>query len=206
MDIKNIVFDFGGVLIDWNPEYLFKDLFQDEQELSFFLNKVCNAEWNLKQDEGRSFLAGIVELSGKFPHYKDKIAIYHSHWLKMIGGEIEQNTALIKELRPNYRLFGLTNWSSETFPLVYDKYAFFKDLEGIVVSGTERIVKPNCEIYNLLLSRYNVKPEQSLFIDDNDENIQTAKEMGFKVIHYTGTSNLRQELEGLGLKMACDKC
>lgn len=205
MDIKNIVFDFGGVLIDWNPEYLYKGIFQDEQELTFFLHEVCNAGWNLKQDEGRPFFDGIAELSKKFPQYIDKIELYYTHWIKMIGGEIEQNTSLIKELRLSYRLFGLTNWSSETFPLVYGKYAFFKDLEGIIVSGKEKLVKPNREIYNLLLSRYGLNPEQSLFIDDSEQNIKTAQKMGFNVVHFTNSSDLKKDLEGLGLKTAHSK-
>lgn len=200
MDIKNIVFDFGGVLIDWNPEYLYKSIFQDEQELAFFLNNVCSADWNLKQDNGRSFSDGIAELSRKFPQYTGKIEIYYSQWIKMVGGEIHQNTSLIKELKDHYRLFGLTNWASETFPLVYDKYPFFKELEGIIVSGTEGIVKPNNEIYNLLLSRYGLNPEESLFIDDNAQNIEAAEKLGFKVIHFTEGSDLRKELEGLGVK------
>lgn len=200
MEIKNIVFDFGGVLIDWNPEYLYKSIFKDEQELTFFLNEVCNTTWNQKQDEGRSFLDGIAELSKKFPQYIDQIEKYYTHWIKMIGGEIDQNTALIKGLRINYRLFGLTNWSSETFPLVYDKYAFFKELEGIIVSGKEKVVKPNGEIYHLLLSRYDLNPEQSVFIDDNELNIKAAEKIGFKVIHFTKGSDLKIDLERLGLK------
>lgn len=200
MDIKNIVFDFGGVLIDWNPGYLYNTIFQDEHELTFFLDNVCNAEWNLKQDEGRPFSDGIAELSRKFPQYTGEIEIYYSQWMKMIGGEIHQNTSLITELKDHYRLFGLTNWSAETFPLVYDMYPFFKELEGILVSGTERLLKPNCEIYYLLLSRYGLAPGQSLFIDDNIQNIEAAKKLGFEVIHFTEGSDLRKELEGFGVK------
>ncbi len=195
MEIKNIVFDFGGVLIDWNPEYLFRDAFKNEEEFVFFLNQVCNADWNQKQDKGRLFADGVAELTIKFPQYKTEIENYYTHWIKMIGGEIVENTSLIKDLKKKHKLYGLTNWSSETFPLVYEKYSFFKELDGIIVSGREKMIKPNRNIYELLLSRHDILPEESLFIDDNEANITAAKEMGFQVIHYKNSMDLKSELK-----------
>ncbi|MGI9570220.1 MAG: HAD family hydrolase [Desulfobulbia bacterium] len=197
MSIKNIIFDFGGVLIDWNPEYLYSNIFKDKQEIQYFLTEVCNSEWNLQLDAGRKLQECIDELIEKFPQYKNAIIKYRSHWIDMIGGEIIENTSLIKILKNRYRLFGLTNWSSETFPLIYNRYSFFADLEGIVVSGEEKVVKPNRKIYELLLSRYNLIPEQSLFIDDNAQNIAMAKEIGFQVIHFCTGTNLKDELSKL---------
>ncbi|MCL3781073.1 HAD family phosphatase [Prolixibacteraceae bacterium JC049] len=194
MEIKNIIFDFGGVLIDWNPQYLYGDIFQDNEELDFFLNNVCNSQWNLKQDAGRSFAEAIKELTAKFPQYENEIRMYHSSWITMIGGEIKENTSLIKKLKSNYRLFGLTNWSAETFPLVYNQYPFFKELEGIVVSGEEKVIKPNNQIYELLLDRYKLKACESLFIDDNRDNIATAKRLGFQTIWLCEGVDLNEEL------------
>ena len=183
MEIKNIIFDFGGVLIDWNPRYLYRNLFHDELEMEFFLEKICSPEWNFKLDAGRSFNEATKELANKFPQYDNEIRIYYSDWIKMIGGAIEENVALIGDLKDKYRLFGLTNWSAETFPKVFNHYPFFKELEGIVVSGTEKLVKPDARIYKLLLTRYGLIANESLFIDDNQENINAANKLGFKTIH-----------------------
>jgi len=201
MRIKNIIFDFGGVLMDWNPIYLFQDVFQDEQRLQYFLDHVCNFEWNHQQDAGRSFSEATRELIGRYPEYEKEINLFHSNWIDMIGGHIEQNSRLIKPLKPDYRLFGLTNWSAETFPLVYDEYPFFADLEGIVVSGVEKIAKPDKRLYEILLNRYSLNANESLFIDDNADNIEAAKALGFITIHLPEGINLYDELHKLGIKI-----
>ncbi len=198
-EIRNVVFDFGGVLIDWNPRYVYKNVFNDESELDFFLNEVCNHPWNEQQDAGRSFEDGIAELVLQYPQYSKEIKLYHTHWIDMVGGEIKENTALIDELWQEYLLFGLTNWSTETFPLVHNTYPFFKKLDGIIVSGEEKIVKPDPEIYKRLLLRYEIEAKQSLFIDDNEANIQAARNMGFHTIHYKKGLNLREEMIKIGI-------
>ena len=195
MEIKNIIFDLGGVLIDWNPRYLYRNVFRNEDEMEFFLEKICSPEWNLKQDAGRSFEEATDELTNKFPQYEKEIKDYFFNWTKMIGGVIEENVALIEDLKDKYRLFGLTNWSAETFPIVFNQYPFFKEFEGIVVSGTEKIVKPDAQIYQLLLSRYGLIANESLFIDDNLENINAADKLGFKTIHLEENVNLKSELQ-----------
>ena len=200
MGIKNIIFDFGGVLIDWNPYYLYQNLIQDKGELDFFLNNVCSSEWNLKQDAGRSFGEATKELVDKFPKYKNEIYMYYSDWIKMIGGEIEENTSLLTGLKNNFRLFGLTNWSAETLPLVFDKFPFFEKFEGIVVSGKEKIVKPNEQIYNVLLNRYKLKACESLFIDDNQDNIDAANNLGFETIFLHDGVNLSDRLRSLNIE------
>lgn len=206
MNIKNIIFDFGGVLIDWNPEYLYQDVFQDKKEMTYFLKNICNTEWNLRQDAGRTFGQATQELIRQYPRYQKEIKLFESNWLEMIGGEIEQNTALIKDLKSNFRLFGLTNWSAETFPLVYDQYPFFSEFEGIVVSGQEKIAKPDASIYTLLLNRYSLKAIESIFIDDNLDNIKTAKQLGFKTIHLNSETNLKDELQKNDIKTTHNKC
>ncbi|PKQ61379.1 HAD family hydrolase [Labilibaculum manganireducens] len=199
MKIKNIIFDFGGVLIDWNPRYLYRNVFQDEAEMEYFLKDVCSTEWNIRQDAGRPLNEATEELVKEIPQYEKEIRNYYSDWVKMVGGAIEENAALIKDLKDKYRLFGLTNWSAETFPIVFDQYPFFKELEGIVVSGTEKIIKPDARIYQLLLTRYGLTANESLFIDDNQENINAANRLGFKTIPLLKEVNLKDELERLGL-------
>lgn len=195
MDIKNIIFDFGGVLIDWNPRYLYRDVFHDEVEMEFFLEKICGPDWNLKQDAGRSFEEATKELVDKFPHYESEIRNYYSNWTKMIGGAIEENVALLEDLKDRYRLFGLTNWSAEAFPIVFNEYPFFEEFEGIVVSGTEKMIKPDARIYQLLLTRYGLRANESLFIDDNQENIYAADRLGFNTINLKENVNLKIEFQ-----------
>ena len=197
MNIKNIIFDFGGVLIDWNPRYLYSTMFHDEVEMEFFLENICSREWNIKQDAGRSFNEATEELVNKYPHYENEIRNYYANLTKMIGGAIEENVALIKDLKGKYRLFGLTNWSDESFPLEFNQYHFFKEMEGIVVSGKEKMVKPDARIYKLLLTRYGLKANESIFIDDNQENINAANKLGFKTIHINEKVSLEEELQKL---------
>lgn len=199
MEIKNIVFDFGGVLLDWNPRYFYKNVFSDKSEMEFFLREVCNPQWNLKMDAGYSFAEATKELLDQHPEYKTEIDLYLRNWETMIGGEIIENSKLLKPLKAKYRLFGLTNWSAEAFPVVYEKYPFFKNFEGIIVSGQEKLVKPDKEIYELLLSRYGLLPDESLFIDDSIKNIETARELGFATIHINGSNSLEEQLAKSGL-------
>ena len=199
MEIKNIIFDFGGVLMDWDPRYMYRNVFDNDDEMEFFLENICNSDWNIQQDAGRSFEDATNELVLKFPKYESEIRSYFSRWIEMIGGAIDENVILIEGLKEKYRLFGLTNWSAETFPLVFNQYPFFKELEGIVVSGTEKVVKPDASIYKLLLDRYKLAAEESLFIDDNKENIIAANKLGFKTIHLGEKVNLKSELQKLKL-------
>lgn len=199
MAIKNIVFDFGGVLIDWNPRYFYKNIFAEESEMEFFLREICNAEWSMKIDGGYSFSEAAKELQVQHPKYHSEIEMFLQNWKIMIGGEIFENTKLLPSLKTKYRLFGLTNWSAEAFPIVYEQYAFFKNFEGIIVSAVEKMVKPNRNIYELLLGRYNLQAAESLFIDDNLKNIETAKELGFFTIHLNGARKLADQLTELGL-------
>ena len=198
--IRNIVFDFGGVLVDWNPEYLFKDVFSDRSELGHFLENICTPDWNEKQDAGRSLSEAIRTLQERHPEYQDEIRLYYDEWTTMLGGPIEQNVALLKPLKMNYRLFGLTNWSAETFPIAYDLYPLFQEFEGIVISGVERLAKPDERIYLLLLKRHSMTAADSLFIDDNERNIRVADDLGFHTIHLENDMCLKDELKRLGVE------
>ncbi len=195
--LKNIIFDFGGVLIDWNPEYLYKKVFNTEEEMNYFLENVCTYKWNVLQDAGRPIAVATAEKQAEFPDYKDEIAMYYGRWDEMLGGEIAENTRLVKPLSEKYNTYGLTNWSAETIPVAIERYEFFKYLKGIVVSGDEKLIKPDKKLYQVLIARYGINPAQSLFIDDNAANIQAARELGFQVILYTSGMDLEKELTKL---------
>lgn len=199
--IRNIVFDFGGVLVDWNPGYLFKDVFSDPSELEHFLENVCTPDWNEKQDAGRPLSEAIRELQQRHPKYRDEIRLFYDEWTTMLGGPIEQNVSLLKPLNKNYRLFGLTNWSAETFPIAQELYPFFEEFEGIVISGVERLAKPDQRIYQVLLDRYGLSAAECLFIDDNERNTRAARVLGFQTLHLAGNISLQQALEQMGVRI-----
>lgn len=194
MRIKNIVFDFGGVLMDWDPRYLYRNVFSDEREMEYFLANVCNMEWNVKQDAGRSFKEATEELLERYPEYTEQIKMYYGQWQTMISGPIQENVALLAKLDKHYKLYGLTNWSDESFSVVFEQNDFFKIFKGIVVSGREKVIKPTPEIYNILLSRYKLEASECLFIDDSKANIETAERLGFQVIHLANGISLEKAL------------
>ncbi|MEQ8469540.1 MAG: HAD family phosphatase [Marinoscillum sp.] len=198
--IKTIIFDLGGVLIDWNPRYLYRKMFEDESEMEHFLSEVCHGDWNMQQDAGRPFRKGVDELVKVFPKYEKEIQAYWNRWIEMIAGEIMGTVEIINQISAKgYPLYALTNWSSETFPLVRNDYAFFDLFEGIVVSGDEKMAKPDLEFYKVLLDRYHIKAENSLFIDDNEPNIRAAEELGFQTIHFKSPKQLIEELRDLSI-------
>jgi 2-haloacid dehalogenase len=197
--INSIIFDFGGVLIDWNPRYMYQDEFEDGLAMEDFLREVCTDDWNLQQDKGRSLDEGTRVLLDRFPEHVTKIKLFYDQWEKMIKGQISPNVDVLRKLKEHYKLFGLTNWSAETFPIVFNRYPFFKLFDGIVISGEEKLIKPDKKIFELLLERYHLKAENALFIDDNIYNIQAANEMGFATIHVRENTDLENELQALGL-------
>ncbi|HAT4004237.1 TPA: HAD family phosphatase [Elizabethkingia anophelis] len=183
MIIKNIIFDFGGVLMDWNPKYLYQNVFNSEEEMDFFLDNIATLKWNAEQDRGRSFQEATEILQNQYPEFSKEIALYYSQWPVMLKGTIEENVSILRNLHGRYQLYGLTNWSAESFPYAYKNYDFFSLFNGIVVSGEEKLIKPDERIYELLLNRYNLNASECLFIDDNYENIRTAQAMDFNTIH-----------------------
>jgi len=200
MTKKNIVFDFGGVLVDWNPRYLYNDLFDDKTEMEEFLSNVCTNEWNVQQDAGRSLAEATELLIEQFPEHQDMIKRYYDDWKVMLKDEIPENTALLEPLSKKYKLFGLTNWSGETFPYAKERFPFFnKYFEGIVVSGDEKMIKPNKEIFWLLLERYSISAEECVFIDDNLDNVIAAKEIGFDTVHLDNGISLKDSFEQMGI-------
>ena len=194
--MKNIVFDFGGVLVDWNPHHLYDKYFGSVEKAEWFLNNICLYSWNIQMDGGKPFAEGVAELQAQYPEWSEAIAIYHTRWIEMMGGEVEGMADIVKRLKvAGYGVYGLTNWSSETFPLVRDKYAIFKQLDGIVVSGEEHLLKPDAAIYKCLLERYNLQAEESLFVDDNADNVTGARNVGMKAVRFTSVAELERELK-----------
>lgn len=194
-DFNAIVFDFGGVLIDWKRNYLYDKIFEDKKDMQWFLENVCTEEWNMLQDAGVPFSETIPALQWKFPKYRDKIAMYESRWSEMVGGPIEGTVQILKEIQANnFPVYGLTNWGADTFPIVFKQFEFLRSLDGIVVSGDEKKVKPDPEIYKILIDRYQINPEKCIFIDDNFVNIESAKTLGFKTILFVSPESLRQDL------------
>lgn len=197
--IEAIVFDFGGVLIDWSPKYVYKEIFNDEEQMDWFLSNVCTNEWNLEQDRGRPFAEGIAALQASFPDYANQIDAFYSKWEQMLKGEIAETVVMLKELKKKYKVYGLTNWSAETFPIALERFDFFSLFDGIVVSGEEKMIKPDKQFFQLLLNRYHLKAENCVFIDDNEYNIVAAGEMGFHAIHFTSADRLKNDLISLHL-------
>lgn len=197
--IKNIVFDFGGVLIDWDPAYLYRKVFDDEAEMNHFLENICTLEWHVQQDAGRPLAEATELLQQEHPEYKEHIGHYYGRWEEMMGDDIKENVRVLEMLAPKFPIYGLTNWSAETITTTYNEHDFFELIDGIVVSGDEKLIKPDPKLYQVLLDRYNLKAKESLFIDDNLKNIETAQDLGFHTIHVTKETNLEEEVKAMEL-------
>ena len=197
MKIRNIIFDFGGVLLDWNPRYLYRTFFWDEKEMEHFLANVYTEDWNAEQDRGRPFSEGIKLLQFQNPEYREAIQLFIDQWETMLKSDMADSVQLLRELKEGYGIFGLTNWSAETIQIAYRRFDFFKLFDGIVVSGEEKLIKPDKRIYQVLLDRYNLKAEESVFIDDNSANIKAAQELGFNAILFDNIVNTREQLSNI---------
>lgn len=195
--ISTIIFDLGGVLIDWNPRYLYRKIFQTEEEVSWFLSNICTSDWNDQQDAGRSFEEATRDLIEKHPEYEEAISAWYGRWKETISGPIHGTVEILKELKAseNFRLYALTNWSAETFPWALDNFDFLHWFEGIVVSGVEKCRKPLPEFFNILFDRYDVNPREALFIDDNLKNIEGAKALGLHTIAFESPAQLAREIQ-----------
>ncbi len=200
-NIDTIIFDLGGVLIDWNPRYLYRKIFKTEDEVTWFLENVCTSEWNDQQDAGRSFQEATDELVLKFPDHEEAIRAWYGRWQETIPGPVHETVDILKRFRenPTHRLYALTNWSAETFPWALNNFDFLHWFEGIVVSGVEKTRKPYADFYHILFERYSIDPRRALFIDDNIKNIEGGKAVGLNTIHFQSPQQLRNELQKTGL-------
>ena len=191
-EIKNIIFDLGGVLIDWQPERMYTKLISDENKRKWFLENICSLAWNEEQDGGRTIAEANELLISQFPEYKDWIEAYYRRWEEMLGGPIQETVDIFRNLRqnPSYKIYALTNWSAETFPRALEMFDFLHWFDGRIVSGEEKTRKPFRDIYDIILTRFDLIPENTLFIDDNLRNIKAAEEMGIICHHFTSPDSL----------------
>lgn len=196
-----VVFDFGGVLLNWNPRHLYRKLFAgDEAAMEAFLANVCTSEWNERQDAGRSFADAVAALMPRHADQAELIVAFGQRFDEMIAGPIDGTVAILAELRrAGVACYGLTNFSAETFRPQRQRFEFLSWFDGIVVSGEEGVIKPDPRIFRILLERYRIVPEEAVFIDDNPANAAAAAALGIHGIHFRSPELLRRELESLGL-------
>jgi len=195
------VFDVGGVLLDWNPRYLYGNFFDgDLESMEQFLTEINFNEWNLRQDAGRPFTEAVADLTAQYPRWAELIEAYHSRWEETIGGTIEGSVDILAELRgKGYPLYALSNFSIEKFQLVQASYNFFGWFDDILLSAQVQLVKPDPRIFYVLLERIRRKPAECLLVDDSGPNIETARQLGFDTIHFQSAGQLRAELNLRGI-------
>jgi 2-haloacid dehalogenase len=195
-----ILFDLAGVLIRWDPRNLYRKIFVDDPEgMEHFLSTVCTPAWVAEQDRGRPFRDGIRLLVERFPRYREHIEAFRERWAEMLGGEITENTGLFREIvASGHPVFALSNWSAETFPVALHHFPFLRDFSGIVISGTEKCVKPSPEIFAVAQRKFSLVPARTAFIDDTRVNYHGARRLGYDAIHYRSPDQLRRELTARG--------
>ena len=201
MEIKAIIWDLGGVLIDWNPAYVFDKLFDDEEKKRYFFENICTNDWNENQDAGYPIQHATEELVAKYPEWKEYIEAYYGRWTEMLGGPIHGTVEIFRQITESkkYKQYALTNWSGELFPIALERYEFLHWFDGRVVSGDEKMRKPFPEFYQLILNRYSLQPETTLFIDDNLRNIKAAEELGIVCIHFKYAEQLYSQLKDMNI-------
>ncbi|WP_026752905.1 HAD family hydrolase [Sediminibacter sp. Hel_I_10] len=202
--IHTIIFDLGGVLIDWNPEYVYLEVFNgDRDKMTWFFDTICTHDWNENQDAGYPLEKATEDRVAMFPEHEELIRMFYGRWEEMLGGAIEGTVEILKSLinNPNYKVVALTNWSHETFPIALQRFEFLHWFEGIIVSGEEQTRKPFKEIYELTLKRFNIAAEDAVFIDDNLRNIKAAETMGITGIHFKSPEQLTKALQELHITL-----
>jgi len=190
------LFDLGGVFFDWDPNHFFKDVFDKEDERIHFLTEVCNDEWNIQQDAGRTIEEAELELIPKFPHYEKEIKMYYKNHRKMIRGTFNTSIKVLDKLKgQNYECYVLSNWSAETFIGMVDDYPFLKLFDGLLISGEDKLMKPDAAIYELAINRFKLIPNETVFIDDKLENIEAAKNLNLQTIHLVDPNIIELEID-----------
>jgi 2-haloacid dehalogenase len=201
-DINTIIFDLGGVLLDWNPMYVYDEkYFESTEKRDYFFSNVCTSEWNEEQDAGRPISEGTEVLVKQFPEWERPIRDYYGRWTDMLRGDIPETVAILKKLKESgrYKLYALTNWQAELFQIALVRHPFLYWFDGRVVSGVEKMRKPFPEFYQLLLKRYGVEAGNAVFIDDNLRNVAGAEAVGIKGIHFQSPQQLAATLKELGV-------
>ncbi len=198
--IKNIIFDFGGVLVDWDPRYVYRSYFKTEEEMEYFLGNICTLEWNSRQDCGNLMADATRERVALFPEYKEPIEMFYANWGVMLHSDIPETADFLREVKAaGYGIYGLTNWSHETIHVAFERYPVFSEFDGIVVSGVEKLLKPDPRLYQILLDRYGLKADECVFLDDNQANVDAANALGITAIRFTTIEEVRPRLRELGI-------
>ena len=200
--VTAVVFDLGGVLIDWDPRYLYRTLFADETAMEDFLTTVTTPDWNRAQDAGRPWAEAVEELAARHPEHRDLIEAYWRRWPETLGDAIRPTVEVLDELRGSVRLFAVSNWSGETFPIARPRYPFLEWFDGIVISGEVGAAKPDRRIYEALIERHDLDPASLAFVDDVPANVAAAKGLGMRGFTFTSAAALRRDLEALGLPIS----
>jgi 2-haloacid dehalogenase len=199
---KAIIFDLGNVLINWDPRHVFNETYFDSiEKRDYFLNHICSMDWNERQDEGRSIVEATQELIKQYPEWESSIRDYYGRWTDMLGGAIPETVEIFRRLKESgrYRLYALTNWQTGLFDIALVRYGFLHWFDGRVVSGEEKMRKPEPAFYQRLLDRYNLNASEALFIDDNLRNVRAAEAMGIHSIHFTGAAALETSLKEMNV-------
>jgi 2-haloacid dehalogenase len=198
-----VVFDVGNVLLRWDPRNLYRRIFDDEMQIEWFLSTICTTEWNVEQDRGRDWDEAVALLVGQYPDHETSIRAFHDRWHETVSGVIEDNVALLQRLRQaGVPTYCITNFSGPKFVEAQKRFPFLASFDGVVVSGDERVLKPDPAIYELLLSRYGLVAGDCIFIDDSAANVEGARKIGMHAVHYREPLDLGAELRRYGIPSA----
>ena len=198
--IATVVFDLGGVLIDWNPRHLYRRLFADPSEMDDFLARICTDEWHREHDLGVDIRESCESLARLHPVYQDMIMAWAERGEEMVAGQFDQAVDVLLELKAaGMQCYALSNMEREVFPVRYERFHFMKLFDGLVISGLEGVAKPDPRIFGILLDRYTLAAQATVFIDDSPQNVEAARKHGIKAVHYTSARQLRYELRSLGI-------
>ncbi|MEO6313307.1 MAG: HAD family phosphatase [Chitinophagaceae bacterium] len=201
--INTIIFDLGGVLLDWNPLYVYDDqYFKSPDKRDYFFSTICNSDWNEEQDAGRPISDATEALIKKYPDWEQPIRDFYGRWTEMLRGPIPETVEILRKLKATrqYKLYALTNWQAELFQIALVRYGFLYWFDGRLVSGVEKTRKPFPEFYKLLLSRYSIAPANAIFIDDNLRNVHAGTAVGIKSIHFQSPEQLAVALKEAGIE------
>lgn len=196
-----VLFDLGAVLVDWNPRYIYREQFGgDDAAMERFLGTVCTLEWIREMDAGKPVSIAIDERSRRYPDQARLIAMWQTHWEKMLRDPIQGTVEILSELKQRgTRLYALTNWSAENFPIARRRFDFFGWFDDIVVSGEVGLIKPDPRIYRLAIERCRLDPPRTVFIDDSPVNVAAGTDAGLHALHFESPERLRAQLTSLGL-------
>ena len=197
---KAIVFDVGAVLIEWDMRNLYRKMFADHQQMDWFLSNICTPAFNIEQDRGRAFADAVAHLSALHPDWSKEIRAYDECWIEMLGPPIDGTVAILECLqRGGWPTYAITNFSREKFDIARGLYPFLNSFRGIVVSGDEKLVKPDPAIFSLFLDRYALNAADCVFIDDSTANVASAAQLGFRALHFTSAEQFESDLRQLGV-------